>query len=994
MATTIGLTEIPTTLIELYYALKPLFINQAIALPSGANITMADDTWIGLGAAKGRIVFDDQAPDRIEITDATLDIDGLLSVQLTQTIYNVEAIDGNFVGTLVLGDGGTNLSHVSGSDGKFNTFVGLLAGRDLTDGDSNTLLGYAAGSSMTTGEDSVCIGRRAGSDLTTNGSAVIIGNLAGDSLTETSCVMIGSYSGYETTTGFNNVFVGYSSGRRCTTGTENVCLGYSAGIGDAGGWTGHYNTYIGVSSGQNSTTASNNVLVGYEVGQGITTASNNIAIGHETAKSPLTTGSGNILIGYQVDVAAAGTSNFLTIGNLIFATGGFGTGVAVGAGFVGIGVPDPDTKLEVLINGIQLKLSNDATRYTTIAVDASNNTSFISADPSGTYGFNRAPLFTIDVLDTTDNCVLRLTGGTDGAGKSAKVNLRNEQTNVDWIAWLDQSDSDKFKIDVDASNWLTVTTGRVATIDGATTITGNLTMGGNIIIPDGGTVGQAAGPLLTFDDTNDFLEVTGCSVGIGVADPDAKVEILVNGTQLKLSNNATDYATFAVAADGALTITTVDADAAAADIILAPDGMVGVKIAVPISLVHIYENTANVDATAGFTVEQAGVGDAIVQFLLTGGQRFVAGIDNSDADKFKIARTANLNTNALFTITTDDLVGIGVGTDAPPTSIYIRGINILCELANDSGAVQYRRNSNTGRAQFSFQTEVGAEIWRVGLTAGGSTTFKFFDQTQDAFQMVQNGDIYINPGGDVVVGATAHNGGKLEVLDTGEQFRASYNASNWCSITVGANGNTTIATVDAGAGVVGHLHLVPDGNTTIGDGGAANYVQFDSTGDVLFVGSSGLAYGSMYTNVAIAVTATSGVWVEVDAAQAWTTGKVHDCTFTDPKITVTAAGTYWITYDLTMVASVANRHIETGIMIDSDNTDSPAHGAAGVQSEGRSHAELLANTDEDNVTGRAIIQLAAGKTVSLAVRNTDAGNPTVTVFHGNLVVVQIAGVSA
>ncbi len=41
----------------------------------------------------------------------------------------------------------------------------------------------------------------------------------------------------------------------------------------------------------------------------------------------------------------------------------------------------------------------------------------------------------------------------------------------------------------------------------------------NIIIGDGKTIGQAAGPLLTFDDTNNFLEITGCKVGFGTTIP-------------------------------------------------------------------------------------------------------------------------------------------------------------------------------------------------------------------------------------------------------------------------------------------------------------------------------------------------------------------------------------------------------------------------------------------------------------------------------------------
>jgi len=40
-----------------------------------------------------------------------------------------------------------------------------------------------------------------------------------------------------------------------------------------------------------------------------------------------------------------------------------------------------------------------------------------------------------------------------------------------------------------------------------------------LIISNGGTIGQAAGPLLTFDDSNDYLEITGCKVGIGTTTP-------------------------------------------------------------------------------------------------------------------------------------------------------------------------------------------------------------------------------------------------------------------------------------------------------------------------------------------------------------------------------------------------------------------------------------------------------------------------------------------
>lgn len=51
------------------------------------------------------------------------------------------------------------------------------------------------------------------------------------------------------------------------------------------------------------------------------------------------------------------------------------------------------------------------------------------------------------------------------------------------------------------------------------TTSGAVTFSQNLIFPNGGTIGQAAGPLLTFDDTNDFLEITGCKVGLGTPTP-------------------------------------------------------------------------------------------------------------------------------------------------------------------------------------------------------------------------------------------------------------------------------------------------------------------------------------------------------------------------------------------------------------------------------------------------------------------------------------------
>lgn len=70
----------------------------------------------------------------------------------------------------------------------------------------------------------------------------------------------------------------------------------------------------------------------------------------------------------------------------------------------------------------------------------------------------------------------------------------------------------------------------------------------------------------------------------------------------------------------------------------------------PASTLHVYENSTATGTNAGATIEQDGTGDAVLQWLLTGGQRWAMGIDNSDGDKFKIAANANVGTSTLVTI--------------------------------------------------------------------------------------------------------------------------------------------------------------------------------------------------------------------------------------------------------------------------------------------------------------------------------------------------------
>jgi len=55
-----------------------------------------------------------------------------------------------------------------------------------------------------------------------------------------------------------------------------------------------------------------------------------------------------------------------------------------------------------------------------------------------------------------------------------------------------------------------------------------VTLSAGAIVGNGQTIGQAAGPLLNFDDTNNYLEITGCNVGIGNTIPDKPLSFTSN----------------------------------------------------------------------------------------------------------------------------------------------------------------------------------------------------------------------------------------------------------------------------------------------------------------------------------------------------------------------------------------------------------------------------------------------------------------------------------
>ena len=86
---------------------------------------------------------------------------------------------------------------------------------------------------------------------------------------------------------------------------------------------------------------------------------------------------------------------------------------------------------------------------------------------------------------------------------------------------------------------------------------------------------------------------------------------------------------------------------------------------------HVYEDNTSGGSANGITIEQDGTGDSILQFLLTGAERWMMGVDNSDGDKFKIEDGTGLTSAAALTI--DTASNVGIGTASPTVALDVSG---------------------------------------------------------------------------------------------------------------------------------------------------------------------------------------------------------------------------------------------------------------------------------------------------------------------------------
>jgi hypothetical protein len=333
-----------------------------------------------------------------------------------------------------------------------------------------------------------------------------------------------------------------------------------------------------------------------------------------------------------------------------------GTGIITTTNNVGIGTTAPNANLETQSTTEQLRLSYDATHFTSftnsylgnLTIGQTGNITFVPSQ-SLTIGSNNNSGLIVD-SPTGYGAYTRMRTGTAGsisdfsinAGVGSTNNLRfvnNKSTNT--IMTLNSNDFVGIG---------TIAPAAALDILGASATTGFRSLNSAALGTTSGGGLLAATPAIptAADQRLGVVGFGGIYYGATYRYPS---QISSFSSEAWSSSNAGSYLTFSTSTSG--TVSAIER------MRIDNTGNVGIGTTTPVNTLHVYDNNTGNNANVGITIEQGGAGNSLLQFLQTGTQRWTVGIDNTNSRSFKIATGQGLGTADKFTILTSGYVGIG-----------------------------------------------------------------------------------------------------------------------------------------------------------------------------------------------------------------------------------------------------------------------------------------------------------------------------------------------
>lgn len=199
-----------------------------------------------------------------------------------------------------------------------------------------------------------------------------------------------------------------------------------------------------------------------------------------------------------------------------------------------------------------------------------------------------------------------------------------------------------------------------------------------------------------------------------------------------------------------------------------------------------------------------------------------------------------------------------------------------------------------------------------------------------------------------------------------------------------------------GTGDVGINTITPDaklqvvGDCKFGDDNT-NYVEIGSTGDVVFVGSSGLVFGHAYmfeggTTVTIA---SADTWYELTSGL--TAGNLNNVTFGGSHyLTVGKAGKYKVVWTASIETGIANQEVMASVTVNSADHNTALSSESTNAKSAANHATIVSANKSISLGGSTILDLSVNDQVSVIVLNKSAST-NVVVEHITLTLIQIGG---
>lgn len=367
-------------------------------------------------------------------------------------------------------------------------------------------------------------------------------------------------------------------------------------------------------------------------------------------------------------------------------------------------------------------------------------------------------------------------------------------------------------------------------------------------------------------------------------------------------------------------------------------GQLPLGLPTPASMIHTKEDSAAVDYSTGITIEQDGAGDAVLHFLLTGGQGFGLGIDNSQGDKFVISGNnngANALASSLLELDITGNLSINVGLFTPGGKI----------------TTQAKVDSDTVLTIFDASLHRNAASGGVGLGIGY------------LFQL-ENG------------GGTIEPAGKFEIVWT-DPTDAAECSSFGISIMIGGSFAEVFQCNDTAVDINSPMR--------IGDGGTTNYVETEADGKVVFHGSAGLAYAGISAVSNAGATTITDIGVAVQVLIFDTDDPSNNATpdHTNDHITITKAGDYLI-----IVSATVNTSAGVGQKVEITVQKNNGNSMVGALHADRNFGGGGGEAGSMSMSG--IAALAATDTVEVWIEN-ETSTDNLVVEDITLTLVQIGG---